>query len=383
MRISLPQNVKNCISTLENAGFDAFCVGGAVRDLIMGLSPSDFDVTTNCPPETVVSLFERTIPTGIKHGTVTVICGDMAIEVTTYRTEEGYSDSRHPDSVRFVGNIKDDLSRRDFTVNAIAYNEKVGFFDPFGGTSDIEEKRLRTVLTPSRRFSEDALRIMRLYRFASQLDFSIDKQTGAAAEELLPLLEKISAERIFSELTKMLCGKNANNANRFFALGGLKFLGISECDITPICSLPQDRSLRFAALLILAGASICVLDNLKADNKLKNEVSALCEIYKTEIPAQGVALKRLKTRFEEDILEKAFILRAALKGENFEEHKKILDETRDDPYKISQLDISGDDILKLGFSGKEIGEIFERLLSLVLADPALNTRENLLKIITK
>lgn len=383
MGISLPTDVKNCIATLENAGFEAFCVGGAVRDSIMGLSPSDFDVTTNCPPETVITLFERTVPTGIKHGTVTVICKDMTVEVTTYRTEQGYSDSRHPDSVCFVGNIEDDLSRRDFTVNAIAYNEKRGFFDPFGGIKDIEDKRLRTVLDAPRRFSEDALRIMRLYRFSSQLDFSIDEATGAAAEELLPLLEKISAERIFAELARMLCGKNAANAARFFAVGGLAFLGLQKCDIAPICGLERERSIRFAALLILSGSKLWVLDNLKADNKLKNEVAALLEIYNESIPENTVELKKLKARFGEEILEKGFALRELLKKESFESQKKILAETRDEPYKISQLKISGDDLLKLGLNGKEIGKVLEKLLLKVLEEPALNTREKLLEIITK
>ncbi len=386
MKIFLPQAVKKCISVLENAGYEAFCVGGAVRDMIMGLSPSDFDVTTNCPPKTTQELFERSIPTGIEHGTVTVICDKMPIEVTTYRTEGGYTDSRHPDSVRFVGNIKDDLSRRDFTVNAIAYNEKPGFFDPFGGIADIEDRTLRTVGKASRRFSEDALRIMRLYRFASQLDFAIEDQTGEAARQLLPLLQKISAERIFAELKKMLCGKNAENAAEFFALGGLEFLGLRKCNISGLCSLQNDISVRFAALMILSGsdADVC-LKNLKADNRLKDEVLSLNALLQEEFPKEKVAIKRALCRYGEDILEKGFSLFSILKKTDTRAAKEMFEEilNNGEPYRLCHLKIGGDDIASAGYKGREIGEIFDLLLSRVWEDPSLNTREKLLKIITK
>ena len=177
MELNLPKYVKDSLITIENAGFEAWCVGGAVRDLIIGLDPSDYDITTNAEPEVIMSIFPKTVSTGIKHGTVTVVTPNGNIEVTTYRTEGLYSDHRSPDDVNFVKSVDDDLKRRDFTVNAILYNPKKGIYDPQNGVLDIENKILRSIGQPQERFTEDALRILRLFRFSAQLGLSIEKYT--------------------------------------------------------------------------------------------------------------------------------------------------------------------------------------------------------------
>ena len=202
--LSIPENAALVIDRLMQNGYEAYIVGGCVRDSLLGLAVSDFDITTAAPPEKVIELFEKTVPTGIKHGTVTVIIENEPIEVTTFRTEGIYKDSRHPENVEFVSDLKEDLSRRDFTVNAIAYDGDDGIIDLYGGLEDIKTRTLRTVRNPDERFCEDALRIMRLFRFASQLGFSIEENTEKSALSKLASLENISAERVFAELKKML-----------------------------------------------------------------------------------------------------------------------------------------------------------------------------------
>lgn len=387
MHLFLPTAVKTVISVLENAGYEAFCVGGAVRDMLMGrTSPSDFDVTTNCLPEDIARLFPHNIPTGIKHGTVTVICDGMAIEVTTYRTEGGYSDARHPDKVEFVSNIRDDLSRRDFTVNAIAYNAKSGIFDPFLGLKDIESKTLRAVGEPEKRFEEDALRIMRLYRFASQLGFSPDSATEMGAKEKLHLLPKISAERIFCELSRLLCGEHIALAAPLFLSGGLEFLGIKKCNTAFLSALPNELDIRFSAYALMSGSDAgAVLSALKADNKLKNSVKTIISLHSAEIPKTRAEIKEMLHFAEKECFFK-YLCVMSLK--NAASAQKIKCEAEDilkkgEPYKISELAVCGDDLKASGLCGSEIGQAFKRLLRLVWENPSLNKKETLLSLITK
>ncbi|MBO5552413.1 MAG: HD domain-containing protein [Lachnospiraceae bacterium] len=206
----IPDNVKYIISTLQGAGFEAFAVGGCVRDVLLDRKPADWDITTNAEPLQVKKLFRRTIDTGIKHGTVTVMMSDeehryRGYEVTTYRIDGEYEDSRHPREVTFTKSLREDLERRDFTINAMAYNEDTGLVDEFGGSEDLKKRIIRAVGDPYERFSEDALRILRAYRFAAQLGFGIDMETEEAAVSLRGSLKKISAERIQTEFTKLLC----------------------------------------------------------------------------------------------------------------------------------------------------------------------------------
>lgn len=210
MKVQLPGSVKKIIHTLQDAGFDAYAVGGCVRDIMLGRKPADWDVTTNARPEQVKALFRRTIDTGIKHGTVTVMINDenyvySGYEVTTYRIDGEYEDSRHPKEVIFTEDIKEDLRRRDFTINAMAYNDMTGLLDVFEGENDLERCVIKAVGDPYERFLEDALRILRAYRFAAQLGFCIEKKTEEAASKLKDNLRNISAERIQTEFTKIIC----------------------------------------------------------------------------------------------------------------------------------------------------------------------------------
>ena len=201
MKITLPYKVEQIIRTIQGAGFDAYAVGGCIRDSILGRTPSDWDITTSARPEEVKKLFPRTVDTGIRHGTVTVMIQKEGFEVTTYRIDGEYEDSRHPKEVTFTANLTEDLKRRDFTVNAMAYNDKEGLIDVFGGMKDIEEKIIRCVGEAAERFSEDALRVMRAVRFSAQLGYTIDEKTKDAIKELAPTLKNISAERIQTEGT--------------------------------------------------------------------------------------------------------------------------------------------------------------------------------------
>ena len=202
--IELPERVKEILDTIMEAGYEAYAVGGCIRDSILGRKPNDWDITTSASPYEIKELFRRTVDTGIQHGTVTVMMDKEGFEVTTYRIDGDYKDGRHPSEVTFTASLKEDLRRRDFTINAMAYNEQNGLVDIFGGMQDIADGVIRCVGEPRERFSEDALRIMRAVRFSAQLGYQIEEKTKAAIEELAPTLKKISAERIQVELVKLL-----------------------------------------------------------------------------------------------------------------------------------------------------------------------------------
>ena len=210
-KITLPKQINKILEMIEKSGEEAYLIGGCVRDAFLGISPQDFDITTSATPEQIKEIFrgEKIIETGIKHGTVTVLYEGTTAEITTFRTEAGYSDGRRPDSVSFTSSLFDDTSRRDFTINAIAYNDNTGPVDFHGGIQDIKNKIIRCVGIPEKRFGEDALRILRAIRFASVLDFDIEKRTSDAIHSMSELLYKISAERIASEFSKLICGKAA------------------------------------------------------------------------------------------------------------------------------------------------------------------------------
>ena len=204
MRIQLPEKVHKIIETLETAGYEAYAVGGCVRDSILGRKPDDWDITTSAKPGEIKNLFPRTVDTGIKHGTVTVLLAGEGFEVTTYRIDGDYEDGRHPNEVTFTANLREDLRRRDFTINAMAYNDRSGLVDIYGGISDMENQVIRCVGNAEERFGEDALRMLRAVRFSAQLGYRIDEATGEAVKKLAPNLQKISAERIQTELVKLV-----------------------------------------------------------------------------------------------------------------------------------------------------------------------------------
>lgn len=229
LKISLPKEVKHIIDILTQNGYEAYAVGGCVRDSILGRVPGDWDITTSALPQQVKALFRRTIDTGIQHGTVTIMLGKNGYEVTTYRIDGKYEDSRHPESVEFTPNLEEDLKRRDFTINAMAYNDENGVVDIFGGIDDIRNRIIRCVGNAHDRFTEDALRILRAVRFSAQLGFEIDKATKDAARELAPTLVKISRERIHTELNKLLLSDNPDYFSVVYELGVMKVI-ISELE---------------------------------------------------------------------------------------------------------------------------------------------------------
>ncbi|WP_407453404.1 CCA tRNA nucleotidyltransferase, partial [Methanobrevibacter sp.] len=368
----------------ENAGFEAWCVGGAVRDLIMGLTPSDYDITTNAEPEVIMSIFSKTVTTGIKHGTVTVVTDDGNIEVTTYRTEGMYSDHRSPDSVDFVKSVNEDINRRDFTVNAILYNPKKGIYDPQNGISDVKNKILRCIGEPHERFSEDALRIMRLFRFSAQLGFEIEKNTLKSALNLSSLLKNISVERIFTEFKRALTSKNPEALNPLLKCGALSFLEINSNEIPSILNhLTNDFSLRFA---VFSHKNNCdalkVLKNLKADNQTIENVKIYTELINSPVPRSKSDIKRVlkfcSIKQINNILNYYNCLNI-----DVEKLYQYLNDiiNNNEPYLIKDLAINGNDLKDLGYSGHKIGEILEILLDKVIDNPEINNREKLISLI--
>ena len=371
--LKIPEKIKFVLDTLTQNGYEAYIVGGCVRDSLLGLIPSDYDVTTSAKPQEILGLFEKTVPTGIKHGTVTVIIDNEPVEVTTFRTEGEYKDSRHPQNVEFVTDLREDLSRRDFTVNAVAYNETVGLVDLFGGLSDLENKILRSVGDSDKRFKEDALRILRLFRFASQLEFTPEEKTLKSALKLQNGLKNISKERIFSEIVKAVNGKNPKAILPLINSGGLEFLGICK---TPEFTTIDDSDLRLFVFLNTSSENpIEVLKTLKAPNRQIDFANKLLKLQSIEMENK------------EDIKNALFLtdfnaVNSFLQLQEDEGKLKLLAEIikNKEPYLISHLAISGEDLKELGFKGKEIGEILERLRQTVVCSPEKNRKEILLTL---
>ena len=371
--LKIPEKIKFVLRTLTQNGYEAYIVGGCVRDSLLEIIPSDYDVTTSAKPQEIIGLFDKTVPTGIKHGTVTVIIENEPIEVTTFRTEGEYKDSRHPQNVKFVTDLSEDLSRRDFTVNAMAYNETAGLVDLFGGLGDLENKILRAVGDSDKRFSEDALRILRLFRFASQLEFTPEEKTLNSALKLQKGLKNISKERIFSEIVKTVNGKNPKAILPLINSGGLEFLGITE---TPEFTTLDDPDLRlFVFLNTSCENPIKVLKTLKAPNR------------QIDLANKLLKLQAIKINTKEDIKNALFLtdynaVNLFLQLQEDEDKLKLLAEIikNKEPYLISHLAIDGEDLRKLGFEGKEIGEILERLRQTVVCDPQKNRKEILMAL---
>lgn len=378
MEFPVKESVLQVINTIENAGGEAFIVGGCVRDILLGDTPDDFDVTTSLPPEKVASLFSKTVATGIKHGTVTVIVNGESIEVTTYRTDGVYSDSRHPQNVSFVGNLYEDLARRDFTVNAIAYNPKVGLVDRYGGINDLKNSVLKAVGEPKKRFEEDALRIMRLFRFACKLGFSIDEETEKQALNLSHNLKSISRERIAGELFKSLLSPHPERLTPLLNTGALEFCGIHVGEGLEILSaLPPDKSIRFYKFIsLLKGDHLFVCQQLKTDKALYNYCKDVTEIL-SDVPKSIIECKIALKRFDKTTLCSAL----TLSGADTKTVEKIIESG--EPYKVAHLALSGNDLIKLNYSGKAVGELLEKLTLYVIEHPSQNNKESLLRYLNK
>lgn len=385
MTFKIPFFVTETINTLQKNGYEAYMVGGCVRDILMGIPPHDYDVTTNALPNQVKELFDRTADTGIKHGTITVIWDKNTVEVTTYRTESNYTDNRHPDCVSFVSNLKEDLSRRDFTVNAICYNEKSGFTDLFGGISDINNKILKAVGDANKRFTEDALRILRLFRFACTLNFKIDKNTYEAALGCLPLIKNVSIERIAEELKKACLGDNFKALEQFINSGGLECLGITSCEeLDKISGLSKNIDLRLFALLSLCDCDADdVAKKLKLSNLSKNTIASLKHLTTNPLPKSKSDIKKILARFDYNIFILYLEYLSVIKNIPTDEARLITEEilNNKEPYKISQLAIGGNEVIKLGFADKTVGEALNFLLESVIENPNFNKKETLIEFL--
>lgn len=380
----IPQKIEYILQKLENNGFEAYLVGGTVRDFLLDNDPKDFDVTTSAMPQEVQSIFEKTVPTGIKHGTVTVIHEGLPVEVTTFRTEGEYIAHRRPEKVTFVTKLSEDLSRRDFTINAMAYNKTCSLVDLFGGKHDLENKLLRAVGDPDARFSEDALRILRLFRFASVLNFSCEEKTEKAALSLSETLESISSERISAELKKAVTGKNFKIFEKLIAKGGLKSVKIEKIpDFSLINSLHEYPDLAYFAFIFSSSSDWGkTLELLKESNRVKKQFSALSSLISSELPQTKPQIKRALCNCGIDYFKDYLLIKGKMGADTLLSQNSLAEICeKQEPYLIEHLDLKGDELLKAGFSGKEVGNKLKFLQDAVINNPALNTKSELLKLI--
>lgn len=390
--MNIPENVKLILDRFLSAGFDAYVVGGSLRDSLLGKDAYDWDVASSATPEETMALFSdmRVIPTGIKHGTVTVISNGEGVEITTFRTDGEYEDSRRPSSVSFTKSIEDDLSRRDFTINAMAYNDQRGLVDLFGGQSDLCERKIRSVGDPEKRFSEDALRIMRAYRFSSQLDFDIDTDTLLASHSMKNGLKNIAKERIGNEFLKLLSGVAPQKA--LIKMGDILDIILPQALDTQrflhLTQLECDAILRLSFLMYNATDEeiLSASHSLKLSSKQTQRLRLLSSPVDTkelqDLTESGA--RRLIARFGEEAENAARIssLIYGIDGQNIEILRRVANE---DPYvSLSHLKINGSDLINNGIaSGKDVGELLSRLLDAVIEDQSLNDKEILLHLARK
>ena len=437
MRVEVPADVKNIIETLERNGYEAFAVGGCVRDTLLLRVPGDWDITTSAKPEEVKALFSHTIDTGIQHGTVTVMKNHVGYEVTTYRIDGEYEDARHPKEVIFTANLIEDLKRRDFTINAMAYNDRVGIVDEFCGMQDLEDKVIRCVGNPKERFSEDALRMLRAVRFAAQLGFSIDEATREAIKELAPTLAKVSKERIAVELVKILVSDHPEEIKTAYELG-LTRVFMPEFDVAmetiqnnhhhkytvgehSIVAMQHVRAEKMIRLIMLlhdlakpvvlttddrgydhfvghtqAGANMAkgILKRLKFDNATIDFVYRMVKHHDDRPPMDNMALvrRRISEIGLENMPMMIEIKRADILAQSdyeFESKMGYVDDLENaykevlkNNYCVDKkgLSVNGKDLIAMGMKpGEEIGVVLDLLFDVVINDPRLNEREKLLE----
>ncbi len=380
MNIAIPDYVKKVINTLNKNGFEAYVVGGAVRDAMLGQNPDDWDVTTNAVASQIKLCFDRHFDTGIKHGTITVLTDKKSVEVTTYRIDGDYKDNRRPETVNFTTDIKEDLKRRDFTVNAMAYNDVAGLVDLYGGADDLKNKIIRCVGEADARFNEDALRIMRAIRFAIRLGFKIEENTFEAIRKNCHLLKNISAERIQVELLKML--ETDNELNLLFE-SGVSNVVIPEVDFSKVnLKVSCDKEIKLSALLYNVCDARSFFTRLKFDNVTKNNVLRILECSHTEFECNDYSVKKMLGIYGENLFVKSLVLRKAY-GEDVADYQRIFNKVKNEPYSLKHLAITGNDIMKFGVSGTEIGRVMGILLDMVMENPVLNEKEKLEDLVLK
>jgi len=437
MRIQIPEKVNMVVNRLTEAGFEAYVVGGCVRDAILGRVANDWDITTNAKPEQVKELFVRTVDTGIQHGTVTVMLGKEGFEVTTYRIDGEYTDSRHPKEVIFTPSLLEDLKRRDFTINAMAYNDRDGLVDAFDGLGDLKRKQIRCVGNPEERFTEDALRILRAVRFSAQLDFEIEAQTKAAISKFAPSLSKISAERIQVEVVKLLTSSHPevwrtvyetgisavilpefdacmetpqNNPHHCYTVGEHTLRTLEQVEADKVLRLtmllhdigkPARRTTDEAGVDHFIGHGVLgeemandILRRLKFDNETRKRVKHLVKVHDyRQITLNQRGVRRAVFKIGEDCFEDYLKVRKAdilaqspdLQQEKLDVleqteslYRKILEEKN--CLSLKDLAVTGRDLIEAGVQpGPQLGGILNRLLEMVIEEPEKNTKEELLK----
>ena len=438
VKIDIPAYAKTALEKLHAEGFKAYIVGGCVRDSVLGKTPDDYDICTDCTPDQMKKVFSNftAIETGIKHGTLTVLIDRKPVEITTFRSDGKYSDHRKPDSVKFETELSQDLKRRDFTVNALCYNDREGIVDMFGGISDIENKIIRCVGKPQDRFDEDALRIMRAMRFSSVLGFEIEENTANAVHEQKELLHNISAERIASELKKLLCGTGAEKIlTDYRDVMAVIIPQLRPCfdlaqnnphhcyDVyTHICksvgNIHPDWVLRLAMLLHDIGKPLVkktdengidhfkthqfrsaelaqrITADLKLDNKSRRRIYDLVYEHDDRIAATKKSVRRFLSKYDEDFFADYMKVRRAdtlaqsmylreEKLKELDELEAIAKQIHDDSLclHLSDLAVNGKDLMALGFSGSRIGEGLKFLLDAVIEDKVPNSKVDLLEFI--
>ncbi|MFV0314594.1 MAG: CCA tRNA nucleotidyltransferase [Anaerotignum sp.] len=391
--IALPKDVKFIIETLNNAGYEAYIVGGCVRDSILEYSPKDWDLTTSATPEQTKKLFQKTFDTGIQHGTITVVLDHTNYEVTTYRVEDAYEDCRHPSSVSFTKKLEEDLLRRDFTMNAIAYHPKEGYKDPFHGIEDIQKKIIRGVGNPALRFQEDALRMLRCVRFAAQLGFAVEDETYDALCENIELIKKISIERIHDELGKLWLCEHYEKMPLLWKSGLLTHIDpllattLTQTDtnlLRFLCQTPKDPILRWAIVLQEYPKSDVkkFFKHFRFDNHSLKCIALLLEQTDKDLPTKSYPLRVLMGKIGVDTTKQALTLQSILRPASpFEQSALVFEKilADGDCLTLKDLATNGEMLMKIGVpKGKELGLILASLLDYVHQNPNVNKQDLLL-----
>ena len=387
--ITPPKYVRQILFSLQGHGYPAYLVGGCVRDMLLEKRPHDWDICTGALPEQVLALFPGSRPTGIRHGTVTVVLGSHQVEVTTFRTEGAYADHRHPDRVSFVGELTEDLSRRDFTMNAIALAADGLLADPFGGVADIREKRIRCVGEPALRFEEDALRMLRALRFSAKLGFTIEINTLLAIQEKAPLAASLAAERVHEELEKLLLTDAPETVHPLMEMGLLDAYLLDRPAgggiwrrLRRLPRRPLYRWAGFAVLLRRMGCIGAVEDFLRAlrlDTRSIRCCAAAEELLRAPLPQTPLEWKRALHAWDVPGVSCAAEVSDALYGgQSAKELRAVL--RSGECFSLKHLAVTGDDLLNLGLRGRDLGEMLNFLLEYVMEFPENNRRDMLLSL---
>lgn len=392
--ITLPEDVNALLQTLNNGGYEAYIVGGCVRDSILGRIPQDWDITTSALPEQTKALFPHTFDTGIQHGTITVVLNKTNYEITTYRIDGDYADGRHPDEVSFTSNLEEDLLRRDFTMNAIVYHPAEGFRDPFGGQEDISRSLIRGVGEPAKRFQEDALRMLRCVRFAAQLGFQVDDATYTALQENAALIEKISVERIHEELDKLWKSPFPEKLSLLLESGLLphidglldkRLTALGETLVPQLKAAPVSAPLRWTLVLqsFTEAEAKTFCKKLKFDNATAKQIQTYLRHLSQPIPQTPYEVRKLAGILGVELTKNLFILQEILQDKTaVTTAREILEKVLSDGdcLNLKMLEMDGKALMDAGIpAGKAVGETLGLLLEDVLHEPEHNKREYLLE----